>query len=46
MARKQAVESFDMLLRDITDTDNKPFANKVVVFGGDFRQKKLFLIVY
>ncbi|XP_027122061.2 uncharacterized protein [Coffea arabica] len=37
MAKRDAIEAFDLLLRDIMDSD-KPFGGKVVVFGGDFRQ--------
>ena len=37
MTRRQAVESLDRSLRDITGT-NLPFGGKVIVFGGDFKQ--------
>ncbi|XP_071905589.1 uncharacterized protein [Coffea arabica] len=37
MAKREIVEAFDGLLRDIMDCD-LPFGGKVVVFGGDFRQ--------
>ncbi|KAM6551270.1 hypothetical protein CsatB_001078 [Cannabis sativa] len=37
MTRKQHLEAFDQMLKDITDSD-LPFEGKVVVFGGDFRQ--------
>ncbi|XP_058189501.1 uncharacterized protein LOC131307104 [Rhododendron vialii] len=37
MAKKQAIEALDNLLRDITDSDVL-FGGKVVVLGGDFRQ--------
>ena len=37
MTRRQAVETLDRLLRDITGCD-LPFGGKVMVFGGDFRQ--------
>ncbi|XP_074321416.1 uncharacterized protein LOC141657922 [Silene latifolia] len=37
MARKQNVESLDLLLRDLCQPDLL-FGGKVVVFGGDFRQ--------
>ncbi|XP_059291269.1 uncharacterized protein LOC132044772 isoform X2 [Lycium ferocissimum] len=37
MAKKKLVETFDLLLRDIMDS-NTLFGGKVVVFGGDFRQ--------
>ena len=37
MAKKETIEAFDMLLRDIMESDD-PFGGKVVVFGGDFRQ--------
>ncbi|KAM6547865.1 hypothetical protein CsatB_019541 [Cannabis sativa] len=37
MTRKQHLEAFDQMLKDITDSD-LPFGGKVVVFGGDFRQ--------
>lgn len=37
MARKENIESLDLLLRDLCDP-NTPFGGKVVVFGGDFRQ--------
>ncbi|XP_027155620.1 uncharacterized protein LOC113755986 [Coffea eugenioides] len=37
MARKETIEAFDELLRDIMDS-NEPFGGKVVVFGGDYRQ--------
>ncbi|XP_010686096.1 uncharacterized protein LOC104900380 [Beta vulgaris subsp. vulgaris] len=37
MARKENIESLDLLLRDLCDP-NVSFGGKVVVFGGDFRQ--------
>ncbi|XP_056685527.1 uncharacterized protein [Spinacia oleracea] len=37
MARKENVESLDMLLRDLCD-ENLLFGGKLIVFGGDFRQ--------
>ncbi|XP_027072018.2 uncharacterized protein [Coffea arabica] len=37
MAKRDTIEAFDLLLKDIMDSD-KPFGGKVVVFGGDFRQ--------
>ncbi|XP_027156938.1 ATP-dependent DNA helicase PIF7-like [Coffea eugenioides] len=37
MAKRETVEAFDGLLRDIMDCDD-PFGGKIVVFGGDFRQ--------
>nr|XP_027067673.1 ATP-dependent DNA helicase RRM3-like [Coffea arabica] len=37
MAKKETIEAFDMLLKDIMECDN-PFGGKLVVFGGDFRQ--------
>ena len=37
MTRRQAVETLDRSLRDITGND-LPFGGKVIVFGGDFRQ--------
>lgn len=37
MARKQSVEAFETMLRDICSTEI-PFEGKVVVLGGDFRQ--------
>ncbi|XP_021867210.2 uncharacterized protein [Spinacia oleracea] len=37
MARKENVESLDLLLRDLCD-GNQLFGGKLVVFGGDFRQ--------
>ncbi|XP_027171551.1 uncharacterized protein LOC113771129 [Coffea eugenioides] len=37
MAKRETVEAFDGLLRDIMDCDH-PFGGKVVIFGGDFRQ--------
>nr|XP_016443959.1 PREDICTED: uncharacterized protein LOC107769265 [Nicotiana tabacum] len=37
MAKKQTVEAFDLLLRDLMET-NILFGGKVVVFSGDFRQ--------
>lgn len=37
MAKKEAIEALDTLLRDIMDNDH-PFGEKTVVFGGDFRQ--------
>ena len=37
MARRENIESLDLLLRDLCLPD-VPFGGKVVVFGGDFRQ--------
>ncbi|XP_019228608.1 PREDICTED: uncharacterized protein LOC109209740 [Nicotiana attenuata] len=37
MAKKQLIEAFDLLLKDLMDTKTL-FGAKVVVFGGDFRQ--------
>ena len=37
MTRRQAVETLDRSLRDITGTD-LAFGSKVIVLGGDFRQ--------
>ncbi|XP_010687521.1 uncharacterized protein LOC104901629 [Beta vulgaris subsp. vulgaris] len=37
MARKENVESLDMLLRDLCDA-TLPFGGKIIVLGGDFRQ--------
>lgn len=37
MAKKRLLEAFDILLKDLMDT-NILFGEKVVVFGGDFRQ--------
>ncbi|XP_027157966.1 ATP-dependent DNA helicase PIF1-like [Coffea eugenioides] len=37
MAKRETIEAFDDLLRDIMDS-GFPFGGKVVVFGGDFRQ--------
>ncbi|XP_056687837.1 uncharacterized protein [Spinacia oleracea] len=37
MARKENVESLDLLLRDLCDADLL-FGGKLIVFGGDFRQ--------
>lgn len=37
MARKEGVEVFDALLKDLMNS-HKPFGGKIVVFGGDFRQ--------
>lgn len=37
MAKKDTVETFDSLLKDVMDLD-KPFGGKIVVFSGDFRQ--------
>ncbi|XP_071916266.1 uncharacterized protein [Coffea arabica] len=37
MAKRDTIEAFDLLLKDIMDSD-KPFGGKVVIFGGDFRQ--------
>ena len=37
MTRRQAVETLDRSLQDITECD-LPFGGKVIVFGGDFRQ--------
>lgn len=37
MEKRKFVETFDLSLQDIMDT-NMLFSGKVVVFGGDFRQ--------
>ncbi|XP_010669963.1 uncharacterized protein LOC104887074 [Beta vulgaris subsp. vulgaris] len=37
MAKRQAIEAVDKMLKDIVETD-LPFGGKVIVFGGDFRQ--------
>ncbi|XP_027166340.1 uncharacterized protein LOC113766337 [Coffea eugenioides] len=37
MAKQDTIEAFDLLLKDIMDSD-KPFGGKVIVFGSDFRQ--------
>nr|XP_027072002.1 uncharacterized protein LOC113696819 [Coffea arabica] len=37
MAKRETIEAFDDLLRDIMESE-LPFGGKVVVFGGDFRQ--------
>ncbi|XP_070003715.1 uncharacterized protein [Nicotiana sylvestris] len=37
MAKKKVIETFDILLKDLMDTDAL-LGGKVVVFGGDFRQ--------
>ncbi|XP_021754904.1 ATP-dependent DNA helicase PIF2-like [Chenopodium quinoa] len=37
MARRENIESLDLLLRDLCNPE-VPFGGKVVVFGGDFRQ--------
>ncbi|XP_075109197.1 uncharacterized protein LOC142180988 [Nicotiana tabacum] len=37
MAKKKVIETFDILLKDLMDT-NALFAGKMIVFGGDFRQ--------
>ncbi|KAK9740632.1 hypothetical protein RND81_03G049700 [Saponaria officinalis] len=37
MARKENIESLDVLLRDLCNP-KFPFGGKVIVFGGDFRQ--------
>ncbi|KAG5577884.1 hypothetical protein H5410_058018 [Solanum commersonii] len=37
MARKKMVEAFDLLLRDLMET-NTLFGGKIIVFSGDFRQ--------
>nr|XP_027121996.1 uncharacterized protein LOC113738929 [Coffea arabica] len=37
MAKKDTVEAFDLLLKDVMNSDI-PFGGKIVVFGGDFRQ--------
>ncbi|XP_074277431.1 uncharacterized protein LOC141601069 [Silene latifolia] len=42
MAKRQNVESLDILLRDLCDS-NQLFGGKVVVFSGDFRQTLLIL---
>nr|XP_027122232.1 uncharacterized protein LOC113739192 [Coffea arabica] len=37
MAKRDTIEAFDELLKDLMDSD-LPFGGKVIVFGGDFRQ--------
>ncbi|XP_071912262.1 uncharacterized protein [Coffea arabica] len=37
MAKRETIEAFDDLLRDIMEFE-LPFGGKVIVFGGDFRQ--------
>ncbi|XP_073137470.1 uncharacterized protein [Henckelia pumila] len=37
MAKRDVIENFDRMLRDIM-TSNTIFGGKIVVFGGDFRQ--------
>ncbi|XP_027167892.1 uncharacterized protein LOC113767888 [Coffea eugenioides] len=37
MVRRETIEAFDMLLKDIMECSD-PFGGKVVIFGGDFRQ--------
>ncbi|KAG6645978.1 hypothetical protein CIPAW_08G161000 [Carya illinoinensis] len=37
MSRKESIETFDKMLRDINDPE-LPFGGKIVVFGRDFRQ--------
>ncbi|XP_027174571.1 uncharacterized protein LOC113774209 [Coffea eugenioides] len=37
MAKRQSIEAFEELLKDLMETD-EPFGGKVVVFGGDFHQ--------
>ena len=37
MIPKHAIEAIDRMLRDITNS-NVPFAGKVILLGGDFRQ--------
>nr|XP_027082463.1 uncharacterized protein LOC113704790 [Coffea arabica] len=37
MAKRETIEAFDDLLRDIMESE-LPFGGKVIVFGGDFRQ--------
>lgn len=37
MAKKKMIETFDLLLKDLLNT-NILFGGKVIVFGGDFRQ--------
>ncbi|XP_071932958.1 uncharacterized protein [Coffea arabica] len=37
MAKRETIEAFDNLLKDIMESE-LPFGGKVIVFGGDFRQ--------
>ncbi|XP_027077009.2 uncharacterized protein [Coffea arabica] len=37
MAKKETIEAFDHLVKDIIESE-LPFRGKVIVFGGDFRQ--------
>nr|XP_027118623.1 ATP-dependent DNA helicase PIF1-like [Coffea arabica] len=37
MAKRDTIQAFDELLKDLMETSD-PFGGKVVVFGGDFRQ--------
>ncbi|XP_071926116.1 uncharacterized protein [Coffea arabica] len=37
MAKRESIEAFEELLKDLMETDES-FGGKVVVFGGDFRQ--------
>ncbi|XP_027150281.1 uncharacterized protein LOC113750513 [Coffea eugenioides] len=37
MAKRESIETFEELLKDVMETDD-PFGGKVVIFGGDFRQ--------
>jgi PIF1-like helicase len=37
MARRENIESLDLLLRDLC-LPSAPFGGKIVVLGGDFRQ--------
>ncbi|XP_071909658.1 uncharacterized protein [Coffea arabica] len=37
MYKRETIEAFDELLKDLMDSD-LPFGGKVIVFGGDFRQ--------
>ena len=38
MITKKVLEIVDATLRDLCKEDNKPFAGKIVILGGDFRQ--------
>ena len=37
MVRRQAIEAFEQMLRDVCNC-NLPFGGKVVIFGGEFKQ--------
>jgi ATP-dependent DNA helicase PIF1 len=38
MTKGHAIEALDISLRDILDNEDLPFGEKIIVFGGDFRQ--------